>query len=172
MKDLFVKSGSKLREATREEIVNSASRFLIDDATGKEITADNAAELFRQAIGGHDREHVIVAFVDVRTRVLSMDVMFTGTIDETPMYHREIARRALQLNAAGVVVAHNHPSSHKAKASDGDQMTTLKLAQALELVGVQLIGAYVVTPTDFAPIDPPSAASPEDLLRHIFGIGS
>lgn len=64
----------------------------------------------RLHLAGADRELFCVLFVDVHHSVIAFEVMFTGTLSQTSVYPREVVRRALELNAAAVILAHNHPS--------------------------------------------------------------
>ena len=82
-------------------------------------------------------------FLDARNRVISFDEMFHGTIDGASVHPREIVRRAIQRNAAGLIVAHNHPSG-VAEPSRADRALTRRLRDAVELVDVRLLDHVVV----------------------------
>ncbi|WP_339361425.1 JAB domain-containing protein, partial [Klebsiella michiganensis] len=56
------------------------------------------------------REQFRVLFLDKRNRLIADEVQGHGTVDHTPVYPREVARRALELAATAVILAHNHPS--------------------------------------------------------------
>ena len=73
-------------------------------------------------------------FLDNRHRVLCFDEMFRGTIDGTSVYPREVVKEALAINAAAIILAHNHPSG-VAEPSQADERITRRLKAALELVG-------------------------------------
>ena len=82
-------------------------------------------------------------FLDNRHRVLSFDPLFRGTIDGTSVYPREVVKEALRINAAAVILAHNHPSG-VAEPSDADERITRRLKAALELVDIRLLDHLVV----------------------------
>lgn len=82
-------------------------------------------------------ERFIVLFLDAKLRVICDEVQQTGTIDRVPLYPREVLKRALNLNAAALVLVHNHPSGDP-KPSAGDLQTTRALKQALVAAGIQL----------------------------------
>ncbi len=69
--------------------------------------------------------------------------MFYGTLNQTSVYPREVVKRALALNAAAVVLAHNHPSG-VAEPSRADEFLTQTLKAALQLVDVRVLDHVVV----------------------------
>ena len=85
------------------------------------------------------RPHEVFAclFLDNRHRVICFEEMFRGTIDGASVHPREVAKRALELNAAALIAAHNHPSG-VAEPSLSDRSITDKLRDALALVDVRL----------------------------------
>lgn len=82
-------------------------------------------------------------YLDNRHRVLCFDELFRGTIDGTSVYPREVVKEALAVNAAAVIVAHNHPSG-VAEPSQADERITRRLKAALELVDIRLLDHLVV----------------------------
>ena len=90
-------------------------------------------------------EHEVFAclFLDNRHRVISFDEMFNGTIDSASVHPREVVKRALQHNAAAVILAHNHPSG-TAEPSQSDQLLTQRLREALQLVDIRVLDHFVV----------------------------
>ena len=81
-----------------------------------------------------------------RHRVIHAETLFTGTIDGATVYPRVVVKRALELNAAAVILTHNHPSGI-AEPSEADRTITLKLSKALALVEIRLLDHLVVTVT-------------------------
>jgi DNA repair protein RadC len=94
-------------------------------------------------LGGLDRESFGVMFLDVRARLITFEVLFTGTLTHTPVHPREVARRALQLNAAAVILVHNHPSG-VAEPSRADELITAALRQSLQLIDVRVLDHVIV----------------------------
>ena len=82
-------------------------------------------------------------FLDNRHRVLRFDEMFRGTIDGTSVYPREVVMEALAVNAAAVILAHNHPSG-VAEPSQADERITRRLKSALELVDIRLLDHLII----------------------------
>ena len=90
---------------------------------------------------GH--EAFAVLFLDTRQRLLAFEIMFQGTLTHTSVHPREIVKRALALNAAAVVLAHNHPSG-VAEPSRADELLTQGVRAALQLVDVRVLDHLVV----------------------------
>ena len=84
-----------------------------------------------------------VLFLDSQHRLIKMEKMFVGTLNQTSVYPREVALRALVLHAASVVLAHNHPSGHT-QPSSADIALTRQLRQALSLVDVDVLDHVIV----------------------------
>ena len=82
-------------------------------------------------------------YLDNRHRVLHFDEMFRGTIDGTSVYPREVVKEALAINAAAVILAHNHPSG-VAEPSEADERITRRLKSALELVDIRLLDHLII----------------------------
>lgn len=69
--------------------------------------------------------------------------MFRGTIDSASVYPREVVKEALRLNAAAVILSHNHPSGHP-EPSQADKVLTQRLKDALSLVDVRVLDHIIV----------------------------
>ena len=69
--------------------------------------------------------------------------MFLGTLTQTSVYPREVLKRALALNAAALILAHNHPSG-VAEPSRADEFLTQSLKSALAMVDVRVLDHFVV----------------------------
>ena len=92
-----------------------------------------------------DRKNEVfcVLFLDNRHRVLAFEELFQGTLNGTAVYPREVVKRALRLNAAAVILVHNHPSG-VAEPSRADELLTGRLKEALALVDIRLLDHLVV----------------------------
>ncbi|MDQ6685248.1 MAG: DNA repair protein RadC, partial [Pseudomonadota bacterium] len=91
------------------------------------------------------REHEIfaVVFLDAQSRLIALEEMFRGTLTQTSVYPREVVKRALELRAAAVILAHNHPSG-TTEPSRADEFLTQTLKSALALVDVRVLDHLVV----------------------------
>ncbi len=94
-------------------------------------------------LAAQQREVFAVLFLDAQHRLLSFDEMFRGTLAQTSVYPREVVRRAMALNAAAVILAHNHPSG-VAEPSRADEFLTQSLKSALALVDVRVLDHFVI----------------------------
>jgi DNA repair protein RadC len=92
-----------------------------------------------------DYPHEVFAclFLDSQNQLIVFQEMSHGTIDCTEVYPREVVKQALQYNAAGVILAHNHPSG-KAQASAADKQITIHLKQALALIHVRVLDHLII----------------------------
>ena len=70
-------------------------------------------------------EQFRVLFLDRMNVLIADEVQHTGTIDHTPVYPREVARRALELDACAIIMVHNHPSNHPAPSKADIEMTRI-----------------------------------------------
>ncbi len=83
------------------------------------------------------RETVRLLFLDRKNQVIADEVQQTGTVDHTPLYPREVVKRALDLGASALIIIHNHPSGDPTP-SRGDIETTLKVQQAASSLGIEI----------------------------------
>ncbi len=97
-----------------------------------------AAELFTNAVGDPDREHLLAMYLDAHMRFIGLHVAAVGQLAEMQVAPAEVFKAALLCNAAGVLLAHNHPSGDLVP-SDSDIAVTADL----ELAGAQL-GIFVL----------------------------
>jgi len=123
-----------------------ARRLLAEDLQlGDVLDSPEAVRHYlRLAIGNQEVEVFLVLFLNAQNRLLAVEELTRGTLTETRVYPREVARRALQHNARAVIVAHNHPSG-VAEPSAADRALTATLKQALQLVDINLLDHFVVT---------------------------
>jgi DNA repair protein RadC len=91
------------------------------------------------------REHEVfmVLFLNVQHRLIACEEMFSGTLSQTSVYPREVAKKALQFNSSAVILAHNHPSGTP-EPSRADEALTRALANALALIDVRVLDHIVV----------------------------
>ena len=89
-------------------------------------------------------EQFAVLFLTSQHHLISFEKLFNGTINASHVHIRVIARKALELNAAGVILAHNHPSG-VSEPSRSDQNITTRIAEALEVFDIRVLDHFVVT---------------------------
>ncbi|MGF1699859.1 DNA repair protein RadC [Photobacterium makurazakiensis] len=110
-----------------------------DALTSPESTRKYLSRILRD----RHREAFFVLFLDNQHRVLSGEVLFEGTIDSASVYPREVVKRSLELNAAALILAHNHPSG-VAEPSQADRRITRRISDALALVDIRVLDHFVV----------------------------
>lgn len=77
----------------------------------------------RTAMAFADKEQFRILFLDKRNQLIADEVQQTGTIDHTPVYPREVVKRALELSATAIILVHNHPSGDPTPSNADIQMT-------------------------------------------------
>lgn len=82
-------------------------------------------------------EHVRVLFLDTRNRLIADEAQARGTVNHTPVYPREVVRRALELHASALILVHNHPSGDPAPSRADIEMTR-EVKAAAEVLGITL----------------------------------
>src|SRR5580700_3045500 len=87
-------------------------------------------DYIRAAMAFADREQFRILFLDKRNQLIADEVQQTGTVDHTPVYPREVVKRALELSATAVILAHNHPSGDPTPSQADIQMTQQIIAVA------------------------------------------
>ena len=92
---------------------------------------------------GQAHESFAVLFLDAHHTLVAFEDLFRGTLTQTGVYPREVLKRALQHNAAAVILAHNHPSG-EVEPSAADQMVTNQLKEALAYIDVRVLDHLVV----------------------------
>lgn len=132
-------------EATTDDVINGARQKLRRRfRKGKAIRSPADTEAFLIAeLATEPNEVFAVLYLDNRHRVIKFDRAFAGTIDGTSVYPRVIVKRALELNAAAVIFAHQHPSG-VAEPSQADERITQRLKSALELVDIRVLDHLVI----------------------------
>ncbi len=105
---------------------------------------EDVQQFLRLKLSGRRNEVFGVIYLDTRHRLIRMTELFNGTIDGAAIYPRVVVQKALENNAAAVILYHNHPSG-VAEPSEADRGITLKLGRALALVDIRLVDHLVVT---------------------------
>ncbi|MDR6890037.1 MULTISPECIES: RadC family protein [Variovorax] len=101
-------------------------------------------EYLQLHIGSRPYEVFAVLFLDAQHRLIVLEELFRGTLAQTSVYPREVVIRALQHNAAAVVLSHNHPSG-SIEPSRADESLTQTLRAALSLIDVRVLDHVIVS---------------------------
>lgn len=106
-------------------------------------TSDISADYFKLRLANEDAEHFEVAFLDNQHMLIKTVRMFSGTINAAAVYPREIFKLALELNAAAIVIAHNHPSGVN-EPSQADKMITRRIKDGCAMCDVSVLDHVIV----------------------------
>ena len=120
-------------------------RFLAEKLRREVIlgSTQETKEYLQAQLRDRKNEVFCVLFLDNRHRVIAFEELFQGTLNGTAVYPREVIKRALKLNAAALILVHNHPSG-VAEPSRADELLTTRLKEALTLVDIRLLDHLVV----------------------------
>lgn len=132
------------------EILAAAEKIFASRMVERDSLASPAAVrgYLRVKLQDLDVEAFWLIALDAQNRVIAADELFRGTLTQTSVYPREVVKHALRLNAAAVILAHNHPSG-VAEPSIQDQALTRTLSEALALVDVKVLDHFIVSPGAF-----------------------
>jgi DNA repair protein RadC len=84
---------------------------------------ENVIDYCRTSMAFADKEQFRLLFLDKRNQLISDEVQQTGTVDHTPVYPREVIKRALELSATAIILVHNHPSGDPSPSQADIAMT-------------------------------------------------
>ncbi|EJL92882.1 DNA repair protein radc [Herbaspirillum sp. CF444] len=131
--------------AQLQAVLELARRALSEELrTGATLSSPQAVKQYLQLLlQGKAYEAFVVLFLDVKNRLIASEELFRGTLTHASVYPREIVKAALAHNAAGLILAHNHPSG-EADPSEADLHLTTNLKQALGLVDIKVLDHIVV----------------------------
>ena len=142
---LFVKCGSKYREAEVGEVAEVAHSYQLAEAVCTRMTCDKPLLVYQaiRAIAHLEHEVFGVCLLDNRKRLIGAEALFRGTLNGAAVYPREVVRHVMRSNAASVIFYHNHPSG-TAEPSQADEMITKSLASALSMIDVEVLDHLIV----------------------------
>ena len=106
------------------------------------------AEIARARLGHEETEEFWVALLDNKNRLVGWERLSRGTVDQAPVYPREVLALAISRKASGIIVVHNHPGGDP-RPSASDIELTVKLRAAARELGVRLLDHLVVTDSDY-----------------------
>lgn len=137
------------RAATQDEVLLAAEQLLLDGVKARPLfdQPQPVKDYLRTRAGMLGHEVFLVLYLDTKHRFIECEQLARGTLDQTAVYPREVAKRALHHNAAAVILAHNHPSGD-VMPSRADERLTQTLKAALALIDVRVLDHMVVARTE------------------------
>lgn len=140
-----IKGLGPAKRAEIAAVIEIARRALVQELAARPVfdLPAKVKNYLTLQLGGRGFEVFAVMFLDAQMRLLRLEEMFRGTLTQTSVYPREVVKRALELHAHAVILAHNHPSG-AAQPSKADEYLTQTLTSALKLVDVRVLDHLVV----------------------------
>ncbi len=131
---------------TELKIVHGASIKLLQEEVLEKPVITSMSQLqdyLRARLSTEKIEQFRVLFLDNKNRLIADEKLYQGTVNHTPVYPREIMRRALELHASAIILVHNHPSGDP-KPSKDDISMTLKIVEAGTTMGIRVHDHLIV----------------------------
>ena len=130
---------------SEDEILHVAEAILAERVYGKDriSSPEDIKRLLVLRYRDLKNEVFSVIFLNSKHEVLGIEDLFNGTIDGAIVYPREIVRKALEYNAAAVILAHNHPSGH-AEPSESDRRITRRITDSLKFIDTKVLDHVIV----------------------------
>lgn len=135
----------KAKYAQLQAVLEIARRHLAETLQRCDVMSDPnyVRQYLLSQLRHQEREVFAVLLLDSQNQLISYTPLFFGTINAASVYPREIVKLSLAHNAAGVVIAHNHPSG-VSKASMADRRITDEISKAMALIDVKLLDHFIV----------------------------
>jgi DNA repair protein RadC len=131
---------------TELKIVQAAAgRLVKGEVKSRPVMSSWSAVLdyCRATMAFGDKEELRILFLDKRNQLIADEVQQTGTVDHTPVYPREVVKRALELSATAIVLVHNHPSGDPTPSHADIQMTQ-QIQEIAKPLGISLHDHVIV----------------------------
>ncbi|MCP4384136.1 MAG: JAB domain-containing protein [Hyphomicrobiales bacterium] len=130
-------------------IHTAAQRFLEDEVTDRPLLGSWSAvvDYCRAAMAYEPIEQLRVLFLDKKNVLIANEVQQTGTVDHTPVYPREVVKRALELSSTAIIVVHNHPSGDPTP-SRADIAMTKSLVEIASPLGIAVHDHIIIGKKD------------------------
>ncbi len=129
----------------------SALRLLSEEAKERPVIGNwqKLLAYCRAAMSYDKNEHFRLLFLDRKNMLIADEVQQRGTVDHTPVYPREVVKRALELGASAIIMVHNHPTGDTTP-SRSDIDITKEVAAAAEKLGISLHDHVIIGGKDHA----------------------
>ena len=111
-------------------------------------TPEDVAGLVRGRLKGKKKEYFLALLLDTRSRLIKVSEISVGSLDSSIVHPREVFKEAISASAASVIFVHNHPSGDP-EASEDDIKLTKRLAEAGEIVGIEVLDHIIISDKNY-----------------------
>ena len=111
-------------------------------------TPEDVASLVGGRLKGKKKEHFLALLLDTRNQLIKVSEISVGSLDTSIVHPREVFKEAISASAAAVIFAHNHPSGDP-EASEDDIKLTKRLAEAGEIVGIDVLDHIIICDKEY-----------------------
>jgi DNA repair protein RadC len=122
--------------------------------------------LLRNVIGNEAQENVVIILLNNKLHITGLSTVSVGTIDASIVAPRDVFRSAILSNAAGIILAHNHPSGN-CEPSDEDRELTKKIYEAGELLCIKVLDHVVIGDGEYYSFSQDKKYTARDVLTQV-----
>ena len=137
----------KIKPSNREDEIIASAKIILKSRLRTVGVAFTSPDLVKDylliQLSALESERFDVLFLNSQNKLIEHIPMFYGTIDGASVYPREIVKKALELNASALIIAHNHPSGSLVP-SHADKNITNKIKDASKLMDIRLLDHLIV----------------------------
>jgi len=146
VKGIGVAKASQIKAAF--ELANRAEGY--SEAGNQPLvkTPEDVVGLVRGRLKGKKKEHFLALLLDTRNQLIKVAEISVGSLDSSLVHPREVFKEAISATAASVIFAHNHPSGDPT-ASEDDIRLTKRLAEAGEIVGIDVLDHIIISDRNY-----------------------
>ena len=146
VKGIGVAKASQIKAAF--ELANRVEGY--SEAGSKPLvkTPEDVVGLVRGRLKGKKKEHFLALLLDTRNQLIKVAEISVGSLDSSLVHPREVFKEAISATAASVIFAHNHPSGDPT-ASEDDIRLTKRLAEAGEIVGIDVLDHIIISDRNY-----------------------
>lgn len=137
---------SRAQRRAENALIKKAIKVLEDRLEYERVSLSSPSavrDLLRLRMAELEHETFVALWLNAQNRLIEFEELFRGTLTQASVYPREIVKAALAANAAGVILAHNHPSGTP-DPSPADMALTRAIKHALALVDVHVLDHFIV----------------------------